>query len=533
MPVDRTIEKVQLFLSGTTLAKTNMLNKPDAFAVLYFEDIMTKTLKPVLTTEVVMDSFDPSWTTTITVDYLFETVQEGYVKVYQIHSGHAIADHDKHALIGETGRFKMSSLMRANGQVLHLDLSQHGGVVNVRGEALTNTRDVFCATFSGNKLANKDGFFGTSDPFLQISRLSEDGSWTVVWKNNKIDNTLSPKWGEAKIPLSTLCNADLDRPLRLEILDWDSNGKHQSMGIAETSVRSMLALNGGGINVIEAAKKGKSGYTNSGTLHANNCTIEHHPTFSDFINGGCEISLAVAIDFTGSNGDPTTPQSLHYLDAAGVTINHYQEAIRAVGHILEQYDTDKTYPVFGFGARVKGSDGEYMAVQHCFRLQVDGETEVKGIDGVEKVYKAAVNDVILSGPTLFTPLIGATTNIATSQFSPSNQKYTVLLILTDGTINDMDTTKQAIINSSHAPMSIIIIGIGSADFSEMKDLDSDGKLLQYGGQTAARDITQFVVYNQTAARGSSVLAQQVLAEIPDQLLSYMEKHNVQPGPKKR
>lgn len=36
-----------------------------------------------------------------------------------------------------------------------------------------------------------------------------------------------------------------------------------------------------------------------------------------FIAGGCEISLVVAIDFTASNGDPAMPNSLHYINPAG------------------------------------------------------------------------------------------------------------------------------------------------------------------------------------------------------------------------
>lgn len=32
--------------------------------------------------------------------------------------------------------------------------------------------------------------------------------------------------------------------------------------------------------------------------------------------------------------------------------NPYQGAISAVGRILEEYDTNKTYPVYGFGAKV-------------------------------------------------------------------------------------------------------------------------------------------------------------------------------------
>lgn len=36
-----------------------------------------------------------------------------------------------------------------------------------------------------------------------------------------------------------------------------------------------------------------------------------------FIAGGCEISMITAIDFTGSNGDPEEPSSLHYISPTG------------------------------------------------------------------------------------------------------------------------------------------------------------------------------------------------------------------------
>lgn len=41
----------------------------------------------------------------------------------------------------------------------------------------------------------------------------------------------------------------------------------------------------------------------------------------------------------------------------------------------------------------------------------------------------------------------------------------MLLILTDGQINDMQNTVDAIVAASDLPMSIIIVGVGAADFS--------------------------------------------------------------------
>lgn len=44
----------------------------------------------------------------------------------------------------------------------------------------------------------------------------------------------------------------------------------------------------------------------------------------------------VAVDFTGSNGDPRSPQSLHYISPQGV--NEYLSAIWSVGNVIQDYD---------------------------------------------------------------------------------------------------------------------------------------------------------------------------------------------------
>jgi hypothetical protein len=72
--------------------------------------------------------------------------------------------------------------------------------------------------------------------------------------------------------------------------------------------------------------------------------------------------------------------------------------------------------------------------------------------------------------------------------------YFVLLLLTDGVISDMANTKAAIVKASSLPMSIIIVGIGSADFSDMHILDSDDCRLRSGNLLAERDIVQFVPF---------------------------------------
>ena len=97
-----------------------------------------------------------------------------------------------------------------------------------------------------------------------------------------------------------------------------------------------------------------------------------------------------------------------------------------------------------------------------------------------------------------------------------------MLLLTDGIINDMPETKATIVELSSFPCSIIIVGVGNADFSQMQELDGDdGVLRDNNGRAVLRDIVQFVQFNQSVARGN--LAEEVLREVPRQLCSYMEQ----------
>lgn len=170
--------------------------------------------------------------------------------------------------------------MRSPSQVLSLVLgSLDKGKIEVRGEVQTNTRDNFVVTFSASNLINKEGFFSTSDPFIEISRLNEDGSWSAIWRNQYIPKTLNPKWAQCKIPMAQLCNGDIDRPLKLVIMDHEKSGRHVFMGQSETNVRSLLS--GTNVPVIEPEKTKKPNYKNSGFLNPGKCYIENNPTFAD------------------------------------------------------------------------------------------------------------------------------------------------------------------------------------------------------------------------------------------------------------
>ncbi|CAL4214228.1 unnamed protein product, partial [Meganyctiphanes norvegica] len=103
--------------------------------------------------------------------------------------------------------------------------------------------------------------------------------------------------------------------------------------------------------------------------------------------------------------------------------------------------------------------------------------------GVLDAYHSCLKKIELCEPTNFAPIIHYVSKVAKQNLT--GDKYFILLIVTDGIIADMTVTKEAIVDASLLPISIIIVGVGSADFSSMTELDGDMEQLNVNGRYAA------------------------------------------------
>jgi hypothetical protein len=92
----------------------------------------------------------------------------------------------------------------------------------------------------------------------------------------------------------------------------------------------------------------------------------------------------------------------------------------------------------------------------------------------------------------------------------------------------MDKTVDLIVGNCNLPLSIIIVGVGNASFTNMVRLDGDNGLYDSRGKMANRDIVQFVPFNQVSGN-SDLLAKELLAELPDQVVQYMTVMGIHPG----
>lgn len=202
--------------------------------------------------------------------------------------------------------------------------------------------------------------------------------------------------------------------------------------------------------------------------------------------------------------------------------------------VFEQdFVDDKLFIVFfsGFGAKLPPTG----AVSHQFPLNSNpSHPFCANIQEILTHYRNKLTQVQLYGPTNFSPVILNTVEI--SKQYQDGKHYFVLLIITDGVISDMQQTIRAIIHASKLPISIIIVGVGNADFDAMDELDGDDSRLNLDGQFAERDIVQFVPLNRflidtgSFVKSQADLAKAVLAEIPDQMTGYMKSRGFKPQP---
>ncbi|XP_029307320.1 LOW QUALITY PROTEIN: copine-4 [Cottoperca gobio] len=518
--------KVELRVTCKGISDRDALSKPDPCFVLKMQS--HGQWMEVDRTEVIRSCVNPTYSKVFTLDFYFEEVQRLRLELYDINSSHnglkeAIFLGSVECTLGQiiSQRKLCKALLRPGGTV-------GKAIIMITAEELTGNDDYIELSFSARKLDDKD-FFSKSDPFLEIYRLNDDATLQLVYRTETVMNNLNPVWKTFKVSLNSLCSGDHERKLQCTVWDWDSNGKHDYIGEFEATFKEMRgAIDGRQVQwpcMNPKYKTKKKTYRNSGIIILNQCKIIKMHSFLDYIMGGCQIQFTVAIDFTASNGDPRNSCSLHYIHP--YQPNEYLKALVAVGEICQDYDSDKMFPAFGFGAMIPPD----YKVSHDFAVNFNEENpECAGIQGVVEAYQACLPKLQLYGPTNIAPIIQKVANSASQEVHTKEaMQYFILLILTDGVITDMADTREAIVQASHLPMSVIIVGIGSADFSDMQMLDGDDGILRSPkGEPVLRDIVQFVPFRNFKHASPAALAKSVLAEVPNQVVDYYNSKGIKP-----
>ncbi|ORZ10998.1 Copine-domain-containing protein, partial [Lobosporangium transversale] len=450
---------------------------PQVFLFLWDTKVGSWSKTPYAKTERIKDTLNPC-SSTHSIDYRFETEQRLRFAVYDIDDKNSDKFSDQDYL-GEA-TVDLASIVTARGGQIGFKFIASMGTIIIQAEELKSSK-----TYSAR---------------------NENGTYSPVYDPRCGKMTMNPIWDPFSIKESVLNNGDPNRSLRIQVMSHKENGTHTIIGTTPVFTTADLSRYSFPHTVPIPPMTGTS------SLTITNFSITTPPSFMDFMIAGGTIGLIVAIDFTQSNGDPQNPSSLHFKSPTGD--NEYTRAIRSVGNILQFYDSDKNFQIQG-------------QVNHAFPLNGNpSNPEVNGVEGILNAYWNAHSFVELWGPTNFTPVISEATTIAKNS-EPYN--YTVLLILTDGAITDMNDTISAIQKASKHAISIIIVGVGKAEFGKMDALDGDVETSSVRSKKS-RDIVQFVAARDFPPHLEYGLAQALLAELPDQFVAYMTINNIKPPP---
>lgn len=494
-------------------------------------------------TEAIKNDLSPHWVETFEVDYVFAASTRVNVGVYD-----EIRKSKKDKPMG-SAIFEIGEVLGTIGCIKAKRL-KGGGVLFCRVEKVKAAHaGILNFQFQGRNLNNVSSMMGKVNPFFEMSKRSTGNAWQITYRSEALKKNQNPKWKAVSISMSDICNGDQNQPVLITIKDWDKKGKHRTIASVEASVSAITHSSIDNAYPFELTKNNKA----AGQIEVPFACIEGaqsappipkqssrssvevlappfkaspiippptRPKFVDYLTGGLELQLSVAIDFTGSNGDPRKPGTLHYIDRLGGQLNDYEKALTAVGAIIGRYDSDQQFPMFGFGAKFGG------IINHSFQL--GGTTEVSGITGMLDAYRSTFQTgLTMSGPTEFTEIIEKAASQARNkqQYAKQvgKQAYHILLILTDGAVSNVQRTRRIIAAASDAPLSIVIVGIGNADFSAMQFLDD------FQEQDKGRDICQFVEF-QRHESNKTHLTQATLEEIPDQVVDYFQGKGLKPLP---
>jgi len=565
-------------------------------------------------TEVISNTSSPNFSIRIQTDYNFQQEQimvlrvfdnQGYNYYNDDYDNH---DDDQAQYLGGT-TFTLGQLLGSPGNTLGRPLivsskgqeqsqqqqQQNGGSVIIQAEEVMlvephnnvtyGSRDILQLRLSASNLKNTDrflpSFFGggkirKSDPFFRLERKDLNHKlWQSIGVSEIIHNDLNPKWNRMDVPLQQVCNGNLYRKLRIKIQDWD--GMIQTpddLGCVETTIPHLLTKPT--YKVMRYSSRHHV-CVPKGELHVLDARIIPQPTMVEYLTGGCQIKLHVAIDFgIGSKErSPNWMESLHSLDNDD---NVYSLAIESIGNILAPYHTSTTsssssegVSMWGFGAKLHGTHYDAFPIglrkdnndanddnkddNHIHKPQQEQQCHAS-VDSLVNAYQQCLKQPgfeLSDEPTRMASVIEHVMKDATMRKEKKKekdqkpqeeeddeerqeQKYNVLCILTDGCISDMAETVEMICEASKKetgpPLSIIIVGLGEhGNFDDMVLLDNDRGQLQdlKGGHGPERDIVQFVPFRDYA-HDPMKLAEETLYEVPDQLIEYFTSKEIYPNP---
>lgn len=390
-------------------------------------------------------------------------------------------------------------------------------------------------------------FFSTSDPFLvlfrpadsHITALSKDDippkAWIALHQTEYQRRDLNPKFRPFGISKWNLCRGNLDAILKLELWDHSSLGRHKKISTGFTTVNRISTGADRYLNTFD--EKDKFG----GTVCFGLFDEKKFYMFDQYILAGVQLRLVLALDCSGST------KELHFHESTG-TSSVFERALGEVATVLSSKEQSHRFGLLGYGAKINACRYPTFAFNFESRRR---DMSVASVESALELYRSVMPQLEPEEPTKIAPVIERLHVMMKYQDKRNFKIFTVLVILTDGGIDDLQDTVDKIVECSNFPLAIVFVGIGSGDFSDLEYLESGcpkdpqqsegkkpkktkkqrstGRLKDSAGKEAYGRIVRFVYYQNYMGK-TRELEESLFKEVPRQMTEFYNLMKFDPCP---
>uniref|UniRef100_A0A0K0DHG2 VWFA domain-containing protein n=1 Tax=Angiostrongylus cantonensis TaxID=6313 RepID=A0A0K0DHG2_ANGCA len=467
--------------------------------------------------------------------YVFEKTQLIKIDIFRLHDGATASSSDDligscifkvDELIGSFGLHIRRSLYKSVtiAQALSTGRTNMSSLLNLILAQMPEKEQPIIVQLHGRSLDRKDLLWDETAVFFRVFRLEkgkDDDELVLLYESEAIKNHSHPQWAQFRIGAQDAAD-NRNRLLEIWVMYRDVDGTEGYIGKFLTTYAKMK-YGPGPDNVYavinEIKQHQKKNYENSGRMELVKFTDVSFFSFLDYIVSGTQLHYEVAVDFS---------YAFNENDQQRFDVE-LQMAIRAIGGILRDYTPNRLFPAFGMGAKIPPTFHE----THEFHLNFNVDPTCRGLDGIIDAYRKAqalVTPHWFCFGGFFFNLQPQTSKVTMSHRSGfRGLHYHVLVIFTRGTPTDIKELSAALASASSAPLSVVIVGIGSADFSQLMKLSSRRR---EGTRAYAFNHLQTML-NETGvplAEIRSRIAQKALCAIPQQMTDFMHAASIAAKP---
>ena len=224
-------------------------------------------------------------------------------------------------------------------------------------------------------------------------------------------------------------------------------------------------------------------------------------TFFDYINAGITLESYIGIDFSKGEGHQPDTESNQYL----LTIAGLRETI---------YDFVRDFEVYGFGAKIKNKEQN----SDFFYLSQNEDTLLKGYTNIEKAYLEILDKLDYCPSASLSHLLYHIKDKIYKKYTPDVYSIIFLLMTNPTEKEDFQKCMDLFIENTYLPLSVVIIGIGDKDFTEIKNMSKLKSESSKGVEKRRNNV--YFLSRKNFNFNDDMLKNRCLKEIPQQLVEY-------------